>query len=103
MKKYKVIITMVLKAIETGKINAFEEKLKAYNEKQKHPVIHITTFEAMANAISEVLDDRDYDMQDVLADYLNYCYIDGLILDTEELAQHLINGDWLDSQKLQSM
>ena len=61
-------------------MKAFEEKLKEYNEKQKHPVIHInTTFEAMANAISDVLDDRDYDMQDVLADYLNYCYSDGLI------------------------
>ena len=26
-----------------------------------------------------MLDDRDYDMQDVLADYLNYCYSDELI------------------------
>ena len=58
----------------------FEKQLKEYNSSQRYPVIHInTTFEAMANAISEVLDDRDYEMQDVLADYLNYCYTDGLI------------------------
>lgn len=79
-EKYKVMITLAPEAMEAGKKNAFEEKLKEYNEKQKHSVIHInTTFEAMANAISDVLDDRDYDMQDVLADYLNYCYTDGLI------------------------
>lgn len=79
-EKYKVMITLAPEAMEAGKMNAFEEKLKEYNEKQKHPVIHInTTFEAIANAISDVLDDRDYDMQDVLADYLNYCYTDGLI------------------------
>ena len=33
----------------------------------------------MANAIRDVIDDRDYEMQDVLDDYLNYCYKDGLI------------------------
>ena len=68
------------KIVVENKKAAFEKKLKEYNEKQHHPVIHInTTFEAMANAISDVLDDRDYDMQDVLDDYLNYCYNDGLI------------------------
>lgn len=79
-EKYKVMITLAPELMEAGKKNAFEEKLKEYNEGQKQPVIHInTTFEAMANAISDVLDDRDYDMQDVLADYLNYCYTDELI------------------------
>lgn len=38
-----------------------------------------TTFETMANSIREALDDRDYDMLEVLEDYLNYCYNDGLI------------------------
>lgn len=38
-----------------------------------------TTFELLTNAISEVLDDRDYEIQEVLDDYLNYCYTDGLI------------------------
>ncbi|MGP1493515.1 MAG: hypothetical protein ACTTJJ_08885 [Prevotella fusca] len=74
------MITLAPELMEEGKKAIFEEKLKEYNEKQHHPIIHInTTFEAMANAISDVLDDRDYEMQDVLADYLNYCYTDGLI------------------------
>ena len=79
-EKYKVMITLAPELMESAKKTAFEVKLKEYNEKQAHPVIHInTTFEALANAISDVLDDRDYEMQDVLADYLNYCYNDGLI------------------------
>ena len=79
-EKYKVMITLAPELMEENKKAAFEEKLKQYNESQRYPVIHInTTFEAMANAIGDILDDRDYDMQDVLADYLNYCYTDGLI------------------------
>lgn len=66
-EKYKVMITLAPEIVEENKKAVFEKKLKEYNEKQHHPVIHInTTFEAMANAISDVLDDRDYDMQDVL-------------------------------------
>ena len=79
-EKYKVMITLAPELMEGVKKTAFESKLKEYNEKQAHPVIHInTTFETLANAISDVLDDRDYEMQDVLTDYLNYCYNDGLI------------------------
>lgn len=36
-------------------------------------------YEGVANAIQEIIDDKDYDMQEVLDDYLNYCYNDGLI------------------------
>ena len=79
-EKYKVMITLAPVLMESGKKAAFEEKLKQYNVSQRYPVTHInTTFEELANAVRMVLDDRDYDMQDVLADYLNYCYTDGLI------------------------
>lgn len=79
-EKYKVMITLAPESMDEGRRIAFDEKLKEYNEKQAHSVIHInTTFEAMTNAIADVLDDRDYDMQDVLEDYRNYCYNDGLI------------------------
>lgn len=79
-EKYKVMLTLAPELMKEGEKADFEEKLKAYNEKQAHPVIHInTTFEAMSNAISDILDDRDYEMQDVLNDYLIYCYTDGLI------------------------
>lgn len=80
-EKYKVMITLAPELMDKNKKSTFEEKLKKYNEKQTHKVVHInTTFEAMANAIGDVLDDRDYELQDVLEDYRNYCYSDGLIL-----------------------
>ena len=38
-----------------------------------------TTFEDLATAVSEVLSDQDFEMQEVLNDYLDYCYHDKLI------------------------
>lgn len=79
-EKNKVMITLSSEPMVEGKLIDFEKQLKDYNATQTHPVIHInTTFETMANAIREVIDDRDYDIQEVLDDYLNYCYTDGLI------------------------
>ena len=80
-EQYKVIISLAPEFMSNDTKNSFEEILKEYNKQtQIHPIIHInTTFETLANAIQEILDDRDYDMQDVLDDYLNYCYKDGLI------------------------
>lgn len=79
-EKNKIMITLASKPMADGKLEDFEKQLKEYNATQTHPVIHInTTFEMMANAIREVLDDRDYEIQDVLDDYLDYCYTDGLI------------------------
>jgi hypothetical protein len=79
-EKYKVLITLAPKLMAEDKKVDFEKELKKYNTEHTHPVIHInTTFEYLANAVQDVIDDRDYDMQDVLDDFLNYCYDDRLI------------------------
>jgi len=79
-EKYKVMITLAPELMAEDKMKIFEQQLKEYNSMQSMPVIHInTTFEGIANAIQDVIDDRDYEMQEVLDDYLNYCYNDGLI------------------------
>lgn len=79
-EKYKVLITLAPKLMAEDKKVDFEKELKKYNTEHTHPVIHINTiFEYLANAVQDVIDDRDYDMQDVLDDFLNYCYDDGLI------------------------
>lgn len=79
-EKYKVLITLAPELMDKEKKTKFENELKKYNAIQMHPVIHInTTFEYLANAVQDVIDDRDYEMQDVLDDFLNYCYDDGLI------------------------
>lgn len=79
-EKYKVIITLAPEFMAENKKTDFENKLKEYNRCQTHPIVHInTTFELLANAVQDAIDDRDYEMQDVLDDYLNYCCNDGLI------------------------
>jgi hypothetical protein len=82
-EKYKVLLTIASEPMAKDKKVEFENKLKAFNakiSKTKSPVVHInTTFEKLANAVHEVLDDRDYELQDVLDDYLSYCYEDNLI------------------------
>ena len=79
-EKNKIMITLASELMADKKLADFEKQLKEYNEDQAYPVIHVnTTFEMMANAIREVIDERDYEMQEVLDDYLNYCYKDGLI------------------------
>lgn len=79
-EKNKVIISLSSEPMEKEKLAEFERQLKEYNKNQRYPVVHInTTFEIMANAIDEVIDDHDYEMKEVLEDYMNYCYDDGLI------------------------
>lgn len=78
--KNKFMITLSSELMSEEKRSDFEKQLKEYNSTQEYPVIHInTTFEKMANAISEVIDDRDYEMRDILDDYQDYCYKDKLI------------------------
>lgn len=79
-EKNKVLITLAPEYMEKCKKTEFDKLLADYNKNQPYPVIHInTTFEKLAEAFQSVIDDRDYEMQDILEDYLNYCYSDGLI------------------------
>lgn len=80
-EKYKVMITLAPVLMNPEKKKEFEEHLKEYNNTQTHPVIHVNTiFERIVDAIRDVIDDRDSEMQEVLDDYLNYCYKDKLII-----------------------
>lgn len=79
-EKYKVMITLASEPMEKSKKETIDKAIMEYNKTQSSPVIHInTTFEEVADAVGDVLDDRDYDMQNILSDYLDYCYSDGLI------------------------
>lgn len=79
-EKQKVLLTLAPEHMEAEKQKAFETKLAVYNETQGNPIRHVnTTFEELVSQIQDVIDDRDYEMQEVLEDYLNYCYHDNLI------------------------
>lgn len=80
-EKSKVLITVAPQLMAEDKKADFEKQLRTYNESQEYPVFHInTTFELLAEAIQNVIDERDYEMQEVLDDYLNYCFNDQLIV-----------------------
>lgn len=54
---------------------------KAFTNAPINPIIHVnTTFENLADAVQSVLDpNQDYKMQEILDDYVDYCYFDNLI------------------------
>lgn len=79
-EKHKVLLTVASEPMHEKKKTDFEKQLKAFNDTQTYPVLHInTTFENLANAVGDVINENDHEMQVILEDYLNYCYTDGLI------------------------
>ncbi len=79
-EKFKVFMTLAPTHMAKAKKTDFESELKEYNKRQKYPVIHInTTFEEIVTAIQEILDERDYEMHEVLEDYIIYCENDNLM------------------------
>lgn len=77
---YKVLLTLDPKPMSSELKTALDKEILSYNSQFKSNIIHHhLTFEELINHISEVIDDRDYDMQDVLEDYREYCYFGGLI------------------------
>jgi len=82
-EKFKVLITLAPEKMEANKKLDFDNRLKEYNSTQDYPIMHVnTTFEKITEAIQDLINDRDYEMQEVLDDYLNYCYKDKLIADS---------------------
>ncbi|MCH5194046.1 MAG: hypothetical protein J1F11_08805 [Oscillospiraceae bacterium] len=91
-EKYKVLITLAPTFMTKNKKDEFENQLKKYNVEQAQPVIHVnTTFEEIATAIQDVIDERDFEMQEVLDDYFDYCINDNLIVGSNYMRVQLAN------------
>ena len=79
-ENFKVLLTLAPELMNHDKKLEFDKQLAEYNSTLSRPIIHInTTFEMMLNAITDIIDDRDYEMIDVIEDYKDYCYKDHLI------------------------
>lgn len=79
-EKNKLLITLSSELMEKTKLEKFNMDLEKYNKTQKYPIIHLnTTFENLVDAIEEVIDERDYEIKNILNDYREYCHTDGLI------------------------
>lgn len=76
----KVLLTLAPKPMHKKDAAEFELLLKSHNEKTDNPVLHVnTTFEELIKDVDSILDDRDYEMQEVLDDYRDFCYTGKLI------------------------
>lgn len=74
----------ILLALATERIRDDQKKKveDAIREKKLNIVFISRTFEEVADAIRGVLTERDYEMNDILADFEDYCYKDKLISDS---------------------
>ncbi|WP_337378966.1 hypothetical protein [Mitsuokella jalaludinii] len=81
-EQYKVLMTLAPVHMANDKMQAIARAIAKHKEDKGYdlPIIHVNiTFEEIAAACHNVLDDRDYEMLDIVEDYLDYCYHDGLI------------------------
>lgn len=83
-EEYKVLITLSSELMEQKKKELVDKAIDEYNENHQTHIIHVnTTFKLLAQGVQDVITDRDYEMQDVLDDYLDYCHNDKLIVITD--------------------
>ena len=96
---YKVLLTVAPVLMAQSKVDEFKIELDEYNSKVSTPIIHInTTFEKIANAVEDIIDERDYEMQEVMDDYMEYCCSNGLIppSDSWKYMKMQLSGDTFD-------
>lgn len=99
-EKYKVILTLDPREIKASTKEEFKNELGKFNDKHNTNIIHIhTTFEKIVECIDEIIDERDYDMKDVLQDYTEYCYADKLIPDSWKRMRVQLAGTTLEINK----
>ena len=79
-EEYKVLITLSSEPMDISKKEEIDGAIEAYNRENRMLILHVnTTFEELASIMQDTLSDRDYEMQEILDDYLDYCRHDGLI------------------------
>lgn len=99
-EKYQVILTLDPRKMKESTQKEFEEKLREYNKEKNKNVIHKhITFEEIVESIDEIIDERDYDMKDILQDYAEYCYTDKLIPDSWKRMRMQLAGTTLSINK----
>lgn len=85
-EKYKRLLTLASVPMAEDKKKDVEAKIAKHNKTsgEKYGVVHVNmTFEELASTVQDVLDDRDYEMQAVLDDYVDYCCHDDLIVEQD--------------------
>lgn len=97
---YKVLLTLDPNPMNPKMKEEIGQVIVAHNAASHHNVIHQhLTFEKLVNSVFEVIDERDYEMQDVLNDYRDYCYSSGLIPNDWKRMRVQLAGDTITINK----
>ena len=107
-----VILTIADDYMKEDVKKKFHILLSRYNTDNNKNIRHCNIrFLDVVNSMADVLDERDYNMKDILADYEAYCYHDGLIIQNdawqymrmqlagETFEYNVANGIYYDSVK----
>lgn len=91
---YKFLMTLDPREMENNLKQKIDSECKNKN------VIHINlTFKKLIEAVKEVVDDRDIDMQNIIADYERYCYDSDLIPDDWKRMRVVLSGGTFDQNQ----
>ena len=77
---YKVLLTLDPRPMRATQKEALDALLAAHNAAGGYVIHRHLTFEDIISQINEVIDDRDYEFQDILEDYREYCSDSRLLL-----------------------
>ena len=81
-ENYKVLLTLDPRPIDKKLQSWIDQEICERNEQTQSNIVHKhLTFEELISGIIDVIDERDYDLKDILEDYREYCYRDNLIPD----------------------
>ena len=95
---YKFLMTLDPREMESNLKQKIDSECKNKN------VIHINlTFKKLIEAVKEVVDDRDIDMQNIIADYERYCYDSDLIPDDWKRMRVVLSGTSFESNKANNL
>ena len=91
---YKFLMTLDPREMESNLKQKIDSECKNKN------VIHINlTFKKLIEAVKEVVDDRDIDMQNIITDYERYCYDSDLIPDDWKRMRVVLSGGTFDQNQ----
>lgn len=86
----RILLTLAPQPMESGQLAKFGELLAQCNQSARRPVLHVNrTFSDIIRQVVDVLDDRDYEMLEVLEDYQDFCEHDGLVSVTPSNLMHV--------------
>lgn len=80
---YKILLTLDPKPIYKDFAKKLHDQIDKYNKENSANIIHKhLTFKELIRFVRDEINDRDYDLMNIVDDYEDYCYLEGLIPDS---------------------